>query len=134
MSLDCFWLTGVIVFRYHKYCVIEISGHLQRQAGDQWYLLDGCAAAVDAAGSGNQAVAIADSGLLAFLRNRVLPEVSDNNALIAARITGSVGMDDGVVQLAGVTQAQLQLAGQHFGYSTIAATHDSRPGNPDSGR
>ncbi len=106
------------MFRHHKYCVIEVSGRLQRLANGKLYLLDNCGSSVEDCVTTGNALEIADSGLLAFM-DRQLP-AGDGGMVISARISGSVGTGDGVVQLAGVIGALLEVDGRNLRYSTMA--------------
>lgn len=112
------------MFKHHKYCVIEVSGLLvaiEDPAGPlNVYLLDGADGAASRhlagdtdvkikglppAGDKSQRVRITDPGLIEFICRVLQRRDGECQFGCQARVTGTVGVDGGEVQLSYVSQA-----------------------------
>lgn len=103
------------MFKYHKYCVIEVSGHLEfceSKAGSfSVYLVDGAEVRGSDADRGQpdgpgDKIKIADPDLIEFLRANLLSQGGfPSPGCVQARVTGTVGMDGNEVQLLEVSEA-----------------------------
>ncbi|GAB3103039.1 hypothetical protein G8770_09795 [Aestuariicella hydrocarbonica] len=125
------------MFQHHKYCVIDVSGLLvayeDREGRLNLYLIEGAdahkaflmnydgadpLAGIDQANEGRDKIQIADAGLEDYLVAKAVPlRHSIYTCLLDAKITGTVDVNDQVVQLWGITQAVLNGQGKTLTYA-----------------
>lgn len=98
------------MFKHHKFCVIEISGHLRGHKDSQGklrlWIIDTPGLAENTESAQSSQIRIVDDAFCDYVSQQVTP-TSTTQYLLTARITGNVNLDGDDATLGDISQATL---------------------------